>query len=189
MKLLSLLFLITLISAQSVNNISIKRKLLSYMENNTTSWSELFADFVTSNIKVFRQKTTENETIPDPTNNSVAKIFSSVFKIFKTYVYDPLKGRKVDVNIQADIHTNLQEDKRVVKASSNPKEDVEVIEPRYHGKLKTDIEGASLCLDGFIKDADGNCVEVKPSKFIVSVPKHCPIGYRSDWLGNCRQSF
>ncbi|CAH3996052.1 unnamed protein product [Pieris brassicae] len=158
------------------------------MENNTTSWSTLFADFVTSNIKVFRQKTTENETNTVPTDNDVAKIFSSIFKIFKTYVYDQLKGRKVDVNIQADINTDLQEDKRLVKASSNPKEDVEIIEPQYHGKLKTDID-ASLCLDGFIKDANGNCVEVKPSKFIVSVPYHCPIGYRPDWLGKCRQRF
>ncbi|XP_022118016.2 uncharacterized protein LOC110995253 [Pieris rapae] len=189
MKLLSLIFFITLISAQSVNNNSIKRKLLSYMENNVTSWSELFADFVTRNTNVFRQKTIENDTNPIPTDNAVAKIFSSVFKIFKTYVYDQLKGRKVNVNIQAEINTDLQEDKTVVQTSSNPKEDVEVIEPQYHGKLKTDIDGTSLCLDGFIKDANDNCVEVKPSKFIVSVPNHCPIGYRPDWLGKCRQRF
>ncbi|CAK1541253.1 unnamed protein product [Leptosia nina] len=160
--------------------------------SNSTSWSELLANIVVNNINIFRQKTNDEESEYIPKENVVTKIFSGVFKVFKTYVYDKLKG-----NVNAPDKNNINvdiEDKRIVKASINPKDDVEVIEPQYHGKLcedcdKTEIEVGSHCPEGSVKDDNGGCIEVKPSKFIVSVPHHCPMGFKPDWLGYCREQI
>ncbi|CAG4964387.1 unnamed protein product [Colias eurytheme] len=173
------------------------RKLQGFIderENQTVSWSELLANIVVNKITVTFHKSANNETDNFAvTHNRFTNLISNVFKFFKSNVYDKIKGYSDQNNVVNDIDTALQGDKRIIKSSDDPNNDVEVFEPKYHGKLcencneTTEIEVTNDCPEGYSKDENGDCVKMQISKFIVSVPNQCPIGYRPDWRGYCRK--
>ncbi|XP_034828532.1 uncharacterized protein [Maniola hyperantus] len=168
----------------------------------TTSWSEILADVLVKEL--FSYKTVDDDKklankLPEKSTSMLVKAVSHVLEMYKTYVFDKLRNdySKTRVNIE---NSNEIIGKNIIEKSvpefsnaSNPKEDVELIEPKYHGKLQEngtlEDDGASDCGEGFKRDEDGNCVEAKHSKFILSIPRQCPIGYRRDWLGYCRESL
>lgn len=175
------------------------RKLQNFQEydpRNTTqapNWSEILADVLVKRIFTFH--TTSNETenltsVEDSETSVWVRSVSCILKFFKTYIYDRVLGyieTKVDKNV-SKVKRNITE--------SDPNDEIEIIEPKYHGKLcencteSVEIEAdLSDCGNGLKKDPNGNCVDPKSSKFILSIPSQCPTGYRRDWLGYCRATL
>ncbi|XP_045767491.1 uncharacterized protein LOC123868875 [Maniola jurtina] len=186
----------------------ILRKLQNLQERDsrnatqTTSWSEILADVLVKEI--FSYKTVDvdkkfTNKPPEKSTSVLVKTVSHVLEMYKTYVFDKLRSDYSNIRVNIE-HTNETIGKNRIEKSvpeftntSNPKEDVELIEPKYHGKLKENgtlgDDSVSDCGEGFKRDEDGNCAEAKHSKFILSIPRQCPIGYRRDWLGYCRESL
>lgn len=221
--LLCVLFIISETNSLYINDNSFhkdveeKRILLRKLQNlqehdarnasQTPSWSEILADILVKRIFPFHK--TNNETARLTTfedeKNVLVRSFSFVLKVYKKYLYDKLhhnhdtvtdtNNTKIQVN-NSDANTdNKQKDVEVIypEIIDSLNDDVEIIEPKYHGKLcdnckeDTDIESTD-CKEGLIRDANGICIP-KSSKFILSIPFQCPIGYKRDWLGYCRQKL
>ncbi|CAH0723512.1 unnamed protein product, partial [Brenthis ino] len=175
------------------------RKLQNFQDydpRNTTqapNWSEILADVLVKRIFTFHKTSNETEhltSVEDSETSVWVRSVSCILKLFKTYIYDRVLGyveSKVDKNV-SKIKRNITE--------RDPKEEVEIIEPKYHGKLcencteSSEIEAdVSDCGNGLKKDPNGNCVDPKSSKFILSIPSQCPTGYRRDWFGYCRATL
>lgn len=156
------------------------RKLLSLQQNNSTEkstvWNEILANVLVSKIKaIFKKETEYLEDKPDV----VTEFFGNVIGLFKRSYWD-----KVDKRHAVDeIQTND-------RPTGDPKDDVEEIEPKYHGRMEngTDFD-VSACPEGAVSDGKGNCVDAKNLKFILAIPYQCPVGYRRDRLGYCRPLF
>ncbi|XP_047531775.1 uncharacterized protein LOC125067302 [Vanessa atalanta] len=155
----------------------------------TPSWNEILADVLVKRIFPFHKQNNETENITnvDDEKSIWVGCISFALKIYKNYLYDKLR---YDGDTRNDAAVEIPES--VNDTSDNPNDDVEILEPAYHGKLcdncdiKTEIESnIGDCGEGSVKDADGNCTS-KSSQFILSIPSQCPVGYRRDWLGYCR---
>lgn len=170
------------------------------MSTQTTSWSEILADILVAELFSYEkldintkvdQKSGNTSEIPHKTGVLV-KAVSNVLEIYKTYVFDKWRS---DYNIRVNVTTHVDEnkvEKHVREVNNNPNDDVEIIGPVYHGKLKNETlkdDGSQECEEGFTKDGDGKCIEIKHSKFVMAIPWQCPKGYRADWLGYCRESL
>ncbi|XP_050349677.1 uncharacterized protein LOC126773075 [Nymphalis io] len=155
----------------------------------TPSWNEILADVLVKRIFPFHKLNNETESISnvDDEKSIWVGCISFALKIYKNYLYDKLRYDQDTRQANEEIPDPVEEE-----TLDNPKDDVEILEPAYHGKLcdncdlNTEIESnISDCGEDSLKDADGNCVS-KSSQFILSIPSQCPVGYRRDWLGFCR---
>ncbi|KAI5644496.1 hypothetical protein NE865_03385 [Phthorimaea operculella] len=213
------------------------RKLQNFQQNETltVTWNEILADVLVAKITRI-----ETNTVTDANNgNILTKCFSGVLWTFKTYIYDKFWTPTVQYDTTSTTTEKPSsttfatiDDKGLIPPTVdqattddptyNPKSEVELIVPRYHGKIEdatpstttaehnTDTptntkvlrdtseltkpsptvsteELSNKCPEGSVKDKDGNCVDPITSKYILFVPKHCPIGYRRDKLGFCRE--
>lgn len=185
------------------------RKVLSYEEPNTNStkpvpWNKLLANVLVNRIKILsftqsKQATDDNVETAPVKETFLTKCFSEVLTIYKTYIYDKFWYRTDDVNTiptPASVAPPIGVDTH----SDDPNNEVEIVEPAYHGKSicieglcsKTieeegsqDTEGAKNdCPEGEMRNADGICAKL--DRFILAVPSHCPYGYKKDRLGWCR---
>ncbi|PZC79177.1 hypothetical protein B5X24_HaOG216741 [Helicoverpa armigera] len=173
------------------------RKLQNFQEPKDVkplTWNEMLADVLVNRIKIFSfHKVNENEIVKDDKpakTNIVTTAVSQVMLFYKNCIYD-----KWRVKYEEPSHTveSTTEDGVVSVTTTadidDPKGDVEIIEPKYHGKQidgdPDDDEAVVNCPEDFIKDEQGNCVNIH-SRLIISVPNQCPYGYRRDRLGNCR---
>lgn len=165
-------------------------------------WSEILAEAIVKRIFSFHKMNNETEnltSIEAPETSIWVRSVSCVLKLFKTYIYDPMFSYvETKVNIH-NIYKNETDTKFKRNITENdPNNEVEIIEPKYHGKLCSgenctesgEIEvNESACASGFERDQNGKCVDAKSSKFILSIPSQCPTGYRRDWLGFCRPTL
>ncbi|CAG4985995.1 unnamed protein product [Parnassius apollo] len=166
--------------------------------------------FQTSNVvnETQQVKTYQTENI-----SFITKFCGKVLDVYKRYVYDNIFSSKfedVTVKTTSEISTyNIDIQLNEAERAKDPKEDFEIITinpdfeiigTEYHGKLCEDCKEDTNVQDdyktvkedcpvGLKRDAKGNCVDPKPSNFILSVPYQCPIGYRADWFGYCRMIF
>ncbi|XP_028044097.1 uncharacterized protein LOC114253426 [Bombyx mandarina] len=146
------------------------------------------------------QQKQENETVlrEDKEKSCLTLFFDQVAKIFKHLFYGDAdkpsnsriellesdfavtndSGTSREISNHHDIFTNRFD-------LTDPNAEVEIFEPRYHGRLKEETKEALKCPEGYIMTPNG-CT-VRNSKMIISVPNQCPIGYRQDWLGFCRK--
>lgn len=168
----------------------------------TQDWSEILAEVVVKRLFSFHRTNNETEnltSIEAPETSIWVRSVSCVLKLFKTYIYDPMFSyveTKVNIHSENNNETVTKFKRNVTE--NDPNNDVEIIEPKYHGKLcieencteSGEIEiNESDCASGFEKDQNGNCVDARSSKFILSIPSQCPTGYRQDWLGYCRPTL
>lgn len=193
---------------QSIRNLSIDEFNVS---NNTKSWIDVIAGIILKSIVLFSTLDTEN----DPqfqeqiVNDSslVVKGVSEFLSLYKRFIYDKLWTRKkLNGDTAATIIPVPEE------ISSNPKEQIEIIGKKYHGRLCNGEDGCEItavdaddnlkeevlvadekeiteCPPETTKVAEGQCVPIIRQRFIMSVPKGCPTGYRKDRMGNCRPVF
>lgn len=181
------------------------RKLQNFQdpkdEAKPLTWNEMLADVLVNKIKIFSfNKVDDNDVIneysePPKSSSALINCFSQMLLIYKNCIYDkwrknyeePDFGPTSPPEPDLVIRTNTG-----VSSGDDPKHDIEIIEPKYHGKLQdTDSrEGGEKkdCPEGAVKDDKGNCVK-EISRLLISVPGQCPAGYRPDRLGNCRMVF
>lgn len=186
---------------KDLDNSILLRKLQNLQNQNqeentrVITWSEMLAEVLVNHIKIFtfnNQDYNEVQNDPKPVSQNIfTKMFSDVLEFYKRYVYDKWIYKRHVNNVE-----NSDTNKHPVTDNKSLNDDVEIIEPVYHGKLcKNCEEGLTTeidlknCPKGYIIDAKGNCADPKSSNFIFSIPFQCPNGYRRDWLGYCRISL
>ena len=180
------------------------RKLQNFQDpkdEKPLTWNELLADVLVNRIKIFSfHKVNDNEIIkedskPSKTTNILVSCFSTVMLLYKNCIYDRWATKFEEPEFA--IGETTTEGITVVPNSEwdTISDDVEIIEPKYHGKQidveteKDEKEGAIVkCPEGAVKDEKGNCMKAH-SPLMISVPSQCPIGYRLDKLGYCRMIF
>lgn len=177
------------------------RKLQNFQDpkdEKPLTWNEMLAEVLVNRIRIFSfNKVNDNEIIkeaskPTKTTNILVSCFSTVMLLYKNCIYDRWATKHEEPGY-AIVETTTDGDTVI----DNPEwdtinDDVEIIEPKYHGKqtdADEDEDGAIVkCPEGAVKDEKGNCVKVH-SPLIISVPSQCPVGYRRDRLGNCRMIY
>ncbi|XP_013142262.1 PREDICTED: uncharacterized protein LOC106106255 [Papilio polytes] len=181
-------------------------------EAKSLSWSEILADILVNKIGLSKILPEENEQVAENNtqNNVLTKICSVVLNVYKHFIYDKYfqkpaedvptssKSEVTEKNIELqELESNTPGDNDFDVITINP--DVEIIEPKYHGKLcsdcdnhnvvKKEVEQKIICPEGLVKDTNGNCVDPKSLNYMISIPYQCPIGYRLTWSGYCRPIF
>lgn len=193
----------------SIKTLEEQRALLRKLQNfqdpkdeKPLTWNEILADVLVNRIKIFSfHKVNDNELLredntPTKSDHIITKCFSQVLLIYKNCIYDRWMKKIEEPGYVIDETTT--EDNTVVVINTSdldgPKSEVEIIEPKYHGK-QIDAEATEdedvikvECPEGAVKDEKGNCVN-EHSRLLISVPSQCPLGYRRDRLGNCRAVF
>ncbi|XP_030035461.2 uncharacterized protein LOC115451314 [Manduca sexta] len=181
-------------------------------EDKPLTWNEILADVLVNRIKIFSFKQL-NGTIEEK-KSPLTNFMGQMLFIYKRFIYDRFSYSidKADANTanateifkEAKNVTNEERDVEIpnhyndtivnhTNNSTGPKDEVEIIEPKYHGKLSVSEEVADLnkevveCPEGFVM-LDKVCVNEK-SRLILAVPNQCPIGYKRDRLGYCRLIF
>lgn len=192
------------------------RNLQSYQpkESKPLMWNEVLADVLVNKIRIFsfKKQNKENDTLKEnlltPEKSALTNFISQVFFVYKKFVYDVFvespKTAPNDKNSIEAVHLNPDIEERKadsdemyeengVTFSNGPKGEVELVEPRYHGKqvlgneTEESIEqGVKVCPEGTV-NVEGTCIN--NSRLIMAVPSQCPIGYRRDRLGYCRMMF
>lgn len=174
------------------------QNLQNEVKDPNITWNEILANLLVSRIKTYSTNDIEkerNDFAEKPEENFWTKTVSSSLLFFKRLIYDPIfkiKKNTVDSNhspsTEGSVTGKTDIGKRTI-TDEDPKSEVELIDPKYHGKIEERTESNELlevCNEGFEKDEEGNC---KASKFILYIPSQCPIGYRRDRLGFCRIMF
>ncbi|CAH0583267.1 unnamed protein product [Chrysodeixis includens] len=177
------------------------RKLQNFQDPNhekPLTWNEILADVLVNKIRIFSfNEINENEIKEDydrnmETSSILTVCFSQVMLFYKKCIYDPFMRKVVEPDPSDSSTTEEVYTVMISPGELDPEGDVELIEPKYHGK-KRDVEGneevdaiKAGCPDGAEKNQFGNCVN---SRLLISVPSQCPRGYRLDRLGNCRVVF
>lgn len=206
---LSVILLITKANFVDTQQKILLRKLQNFQQNDsnpkTVTWNEILAD-------VLVNKGNNLEISGDHNQNIWTKCMSQMLLVYKTYIYDNIKyfNRETSdsptnaepTNATPDPTDSPTEKPNDTKASVDPKTEVEIIEPEYHGRVQeisTEghkiLEGsirdtkATECPEGFVEDEEGQCVKTKSSQFILAIPRQCPTGYRRDRMGFCRLVF
>ncbi|KPJ14269.1 hypothetical protein RR48_07019 [Papilio machaon] len=205
---------------EKTQNVIFLRKLQTIIrsgsdeEARSLSWSEILADILVNKIGLSKIIPKENEQVAESDgkqDNIFTKICSTVLKVYKHFVYDkffqqsaediPTSTSKIEItekNIELqEIESNTPGANDFDVITINP--DVEIIEPKYHGKLclnceiqnveKKEVTSKSDCSENLVKDVNGNCVDPKSLNYMISIPYQCPIGYRLTWSGYCRPIF
>ncbi|KAJ2947644.1 hypothetical protein O0L34_g17447 [Tuta absoluta] len=210
----ALLFSVIAIFATKVDNFKIYnddktqkvllRKLQNFQQNETltVTWNEILAD-------VLVKKITRIEVNTDTNNgNILSKCFSEVLWMFKTYVYDKFWKPTVQYDtttqtpstttfatiddnvlvpqVPPTINTNQVTD----DPTYNPKSEVELIEPRYHGKIEEVKPSTSATEDNTETPTNvpRDTPELTKPNPIVSteeISNKCPEGSIKDKDGNC----
>lgn len=197
-------------AVEGINNLREQKTLLRKLQNfhedtKPQTWSEILADVFVNRIKTFSPEIDENK---EAKQNVLKNIFSQALVFYKKFIYDKFVFRdngvddKTDI-LKPEIETNevahkseidVRDKRTDITNSGDPKRDIELIEPKYHGKLSVDnstedvnTENKEECPEGYIK-SDSGCVN-ENSKLILAVPGQCPDGYRRDRLGYCRMRF
>lgn len=172
------------------------RKLQNFEQNAEAehlAWNDVLANVLVNKVTLFSSHNFDRETQKDGAAGIVRKCLSEVLFLFKVYVYDKFKS---DSNITIagvqeiyNTHNEKVPEQPKTMSERDPKSEVEIIEPKYHGRIEeTTTESNLLCPEGYEAN-DGNCTATPSSKFIMYIPRQCPIGYRRDRLGYCRQIF
>lgn len=192
---------------ESIKILEEQRTLLRKLQNfrdpkdeKPLTWNEMLADVLVNRIKIFSfHKVNDNEMFkedskPSKNSNIIVSLFSQLMLFYKNCIYDRWATKYEEPGFTND-ETTSEDNNGVINKDfewDSLNDDVEIIEPKYHGKQKNaeaeeDEDRAVLkCPEGAVKDEKGNCVN---SPLIISVPNQCPIGYRRDRLGNCRVIF
>lgn len=193
------------------------RKLLSnQIDESTPMWNAVLADVLVNKIRIFsfKKQHTETESITEiaQEKSPLTNFISQVFFLYKKFVYDVFAGPSEPPanNNSVEPHAPEIEDRKDpndifkdynVTFSDGPKSEVEILEPRYHGKqvLRNgtddgDGEGQSDEISESVKECPEGTVKVKGdcvsrSRLIMMIPNQCPIGYKRDRLGYCRMIF
>lgn len=177
------------------------RKLKNFQDNDSNSkWNEIVANAVVNS---------GNNSERDAEDNSIwTKYLSQLLLLYKIHVYDKIKniyGYTTDspTNFDPNVSTKNPNDEKPndSKTNEDPKTEIELLEPQYHGKFQettTEVHALEVserntehmeCPEGFVKNNEGHCIDSKSSKLIIGVPQQCPVGYRRDRLGYCRKVF
>lgn len=189
-------------------------------ETKPLMWNEILADVLVNKVKIFSLKRDNITTVNEETQHSaLTKWFGTVLIFYKHLIYDKFvytpKERNVlnihelsetedEVKNDGESDTNLQDEEAIHHLkdtlvndkmnSTNPKADIEIIEPKYHGKLTDgdterpeDEDKAIVCPEGYVK-SDRGCLDAN-SRLVLAIPNQCPNGYRLDRLGYCRMMF
>lgn len=180
------------------------RKLQNFQDPNhekPLTWNEILADVLVNKIRIFSfNEINENEINEDYDRNIksssiLTTFFSQVMLFYKNCVYDKFMKTVVVTVVTDPFDPSTTEEVYTVISPDeiDPEGDVELIEPKYHGKIRdaeaSDEEDAiKECPEGSVKNKFGNCVK-EHSRLLISVPSQCPRGYRLDRLGNCRVVF
>ncbi|XP_075976042.1 uncharacterized protein LOC142976515 [Anticarsia gemmatalis] len=179
------------------------RKLQNFeqpkVETKPLTWNEMLADVLVNRIKIFSfNKVDESDivkeySVPSKTRTMLTNCFSQVLLLYKNCIYDKFATTYEEPGV--NIPDTTTEVNIVVRSSGGgaedggPKSEIEIIEPRYHGKVIDSVSSESEdCPEGAMRDEKGNCVK-EISRLLISVPGQCPAGYRADRLGNCRMVF
>ncbi|KAJ8724247.1 hypothetical protein PYW08_015721 [Mythimna loreyi] len=175
------------------------RKLQNFQDpkdEKPLTWNEMLADVLVNRIKIFSfNKVNDNEIIeaeskPSKTTNIIVSAFSQVMLLYKNCIYDRWATKYEEPGVRT--YETTTEDNVVNTSEWDAiNDDVEIIEPKYHGKqvdAEEEDEAVMKCPEGTVKDEKGNCIKVH-SPLMISVPGQCPTGYRRDRLGNCRIVF
>lgn len=185
------------------------RKLQSYSEVKPLAWNEVMADILVNRIIPFSKQ--KDSVIKEGTvveeKGFLTDFLSSAFAVFKKFIYDPyIRPNKYYYDVidpanntnSTTEHEKEPEAKvktREVPLGDGPKGEVEIIEPKYHGKIteNTDTKEDPVEEDSTAPCPEGTVVEgsncANSSKLLISVPRQCPLGYRRDRLGFCRMMF
>lgn len=178
------------------------RKLQNFQDPNhekPLTWNEILADVLVNKIRIFSfNEINENEINEDydrniKTSSIITTCFSQVMLFYKNCIHDKFVTKVVepdpfDSSTTEEVYTIINPDE------IDPEGDVELIEPKYHGKIRDDEandEEVAIkveCPEGAVKNKFGNCVK-EHSRLLISIPSQCPRGYRLDRLGNCRVVF
>lgn len=191
------------------------RKLQSYQpKESKPMWNEVLADVLVNKIRIFSFKTQDEQTesIKEETTqdkSALTNFISQVFFVYKKFVYDIFVAPSTTVTNNSSIAAPIPEieerntedvlEETGVTYTAGPKSEVELVEPRYHGKqvLGNGTEGIvdgdsgegeseQGCPEGTVK-VKGSCES--SSKLMMAIPRQCPIGYKRDRLGYCRIMF
>lgn len=178
-------------------------------------WNEVLADVLVNKIRIFsfKKQNTETEPFTELTQETSAltNFISQVFFVYKKFVYDVFVGPTERTNNNSidpltpeieerDVDPDDVFKEQAVTFRNGPKGEVELLEPRYHGKQisrndteegddvasEENSESEKICPEGTVK-VKGGCVN--KSRLIMMIPSQCPIGYRRDRLGYCRMMF
>lgn len=170
---------------------------------------EAFMKKNTKSKEIKDNKETVNTENTEQEKSYLISCFSEVLRLYKTLVYDKyFKSKSHETPpITPDVYDDVTTNKDVA-TTVNPKDEVEIVSPRYHGRLcdTEDCDNITItdndedpnntedstkgirskeCPEGMVVNESGDCVE-KLTKIILSVPWRCPSGYRFDRLGYCR---
>lgn len=176
------------------------RKLQNFEQNNsTTTWNDIVANVLVNNG--------DNSQRGAKDNNFWTKYVSQIILLYKVHIYDKIKNtndKTTDSSTNPDVSTpdpkdTTSEKPNDSKSSEDPKAEVELFEPNYHGKMQETTEEVNRipesksegieCPEGYVKNDKEQCTDSKSSKFILGIPNQCPTGYRRDRLGFCRIVF
>lgn len=149
------------------------------------TWNEVLAGVVVDSVKGISSEKVKQEPISNETyekkEDFLLNFFSNTLFLFKKYFYDKFIETHDSPPIRnPEIWTGDTD------FALDPGKDVEVFEPKYHGKTSAaNSTEESDCPNGSFKNADGRCVAL----LMIAIPNQCPRGYRRDRLGYCRLSF
>lgn len=177
------------------------RKLQYYQETGSSpTWNEMVA-------KMILNKGNNLEKSVENNNNIWTKFVSQIVLLYKIHIYDKIKNNDVEAtdappNFDPTVATPDPNDSNDSNSDVDPKSEIELVEPNYHGKIQetsTEVqkfaeESISVteeteCPVGSVKNDKGECMHPTPSKFIIGIPQQCSVGYRRDRLGFCRRVF
>lgn len=179
------------------------RKLQNFEQNDsTTSWNDIIANVLVNNGNNSQRGAKDN-------NNFWAKYVSQIVLLYKVHIYDKIKNTNDETTnspTNPEVSTPdpidpMYEKPNDSKSSEDPKNEVELFEPNYHGKMQESTTEAHTipeeskstkdtgCPEGSEKNDEGQCTDSKSSKFILGIPNQCSTGYRRDRLGFCRKVF
>ncbi|XP_026763633.2 uncharacterized protein LOC113522157 [Galleria mellonella] len=179
------------------------RKLLYTVEtnqqNDTRSWNDILADILVDSINAVLYKNDKTaERITDTSGKWYFTTWiSKSLLLFKNIINNrPITNDGIAKNNEVEDFgeiLNESDSDAVTDDNVDINNDVEVFEPRYHGKrcagCKETSDGNNDCPEGSVRDKEDNCVLKTVEPLISAVPSQCPIGYRLDRLGFCRFIF
>ncbi|XP_059058642.1 uncharacterized protein LOC131852061 [Achroia grisella] len=183
------------------------RKLLQSVQTDvkedSKAWNDVLAKVFVDSIKsVFSSNNESREKITDSSENGYfTKWISKSLLFFKNIFYGtsttndvkPTNPTKPTTQLETlGENYNRADSKEVTDTDViNTNDDVEVFEPKYHGKRCAGCNETSdsNCPEGLVKDNNGECVLKVDEKLIIAIPGQCPKGYRRDKLNYCRLQF
>lgn len=191
----------SLIEEKNLQQRILLRKLQTFEETKPTTWNEVLADVLVNKIRIFSFTTEDKEPLKDDApvskeNPILTDFFSKLFVVYKKFIYDAFVGKRKTSDGELVHITTIPEtikDKlpkmdpeelirpTEVIYAEGPKSEVELVEPRYHGKIAledTPENPSKEIADQSQEDNTNTTTEVNSSEvqgdsdMIVSDPGH-----------------